>query len=48
MAYPVEVAIFTSSRALAKPRQPWIDARNDSEELDDRKLVATRELPWPT
>lgn len=30
-------------QGLAKLRQPWIDARNDSEELDDRSSAYTRE-----
>ncbi|EDL9260783.1 phosphomethylpyrimidine synthase ThiC [Salmonella enterica subsp. enterica serovar Infantis] len=37
-----EVAINVQ-QGLAKLRQPWIDARNDSEELDDRSSVYTRE-----
>ncbi|MDO8236718.1 phosphomethylpyrimidine synthase ThiC [Citrobacter werkmanii] len=30
-------------QGLAKLRQPWIDARNDSEELDDRSSAYTKE-----
>ncbi|WP_407208524.1 hypothetical protein [Citrobacter freundii] len=30
-------------RGLAKLRQPWIAARNDSEELDDRSSAYTKE-----
>ncbi|EAQ6136685.1 phosphomethylpyrimidine synthase ThiC [Salmonella enterica] len=37
-----EVAINVQ-QGLAKLRQPWIDARNDSEELDDRSSAYTRE-----
>ncbi|HCZ5131352.1 TPA: phosphomethylpyrimidine synthase ThiC [Salmonella enterica] len=37
-----EVAINVQ-QDLAKLRQPWIDARNDSEELDDRSSAYTRE-----
>ncbi|EEB9537428.1 phosphomethylpyrimidine synthase ThiC [Salmonella enterica] len=37
-----EVAI-NIQQGLAKLRQPWIDARNDSEELDDRSSAYTRE-----
>lgn len=35
-----EVAINVQ-QGLAKLRQPWIDARNDSEELDDRSSAYT-------
>lgn len=43
-----EVAINVQ-QGLAKLRQPWIDARNDSEELDDRSSAYTRErlARWP-
>lgn len=37
-----EVAINVQ-QGLAKLRQPWIDARNDSEELDDRSSAYTKE-----
>ncbi|HAK7866232.1 TPA: phosphomethylpyrimidine synthase ThiC [Salmonella enterica] len=37
-----EVAINVQL-GLAKLRQPWIDARNDSEELDDRSSAYTKE-----
>ncbi|ENH8645206.1 phosphomethylpyrimidine synthase ThiC [Salmonella enterica] len=37
-----EVAI-NIQQGLAKLRQPWIDARNDSEELDGRSSAYTRE-----
>lgn len=37
-----EVAINVQ-QGLAKLRQPWIDVRNDSEELDDRSSAYTRE-----
>ncbi|EBN6299427.1 phosphomethylpyrimidine synthase ThiC [Salmonella enterica] len=37
-----EVAINVQ-QGLAKLRQPWIEARNDSEELDDRSSAYTRE-----
>lgn len=37
-----EVAINVQ-QGLAKLRQPWIDARNDSEELDDRSSAYTEE-----
>ncbi|EAA7073786.1 phosphomethylpyrimidine synthase ThiC [Salmonella enterica subsp. enterica serovar Enteritidis] len=37
-----EVAINVQ-QGLAKLRQPWIDAHNDSEELDDRSSAYTRE-----
>ncbi|HAK2857095.1 TPA: phosphomethylpyrimidine synthase ThiC [Salmonella enterica] len=37
-----EVAINVQ-QGLAKLRQPWIDARNDGEELDDRSSAYTRE-----
>lgn len=37
-----EVAI-NIQQGLAKLRQPWIDARNDSEELDDRSSAYTKE-----
>ncbi|EEN0479094.1 phosphomethylpyrimidine synthase ThiC [Salmonella enterica] len=37
-----EVAINVQ-QGLAKLRQPWIDTRNDSEELDDRSSAYTRE-----
>ncbi len=37
-----EVAINVQ-QGLAKLRQPWTDARNDSEELDDRSSAYTRE-----
>ncbi|EBB7909730.1 phosphomethylpyrimidine synthase ThiC [Salmonella enterica] len=36
-----EVAINVQ-QGLAKLRQPWIDARNDSEELDDRSSAYTK------
>ena len=32
-------------QGLAKLRQPWIAARNDSEELDDRSSAYTKERP---
>ncbi|ECO4189282.1 phosphomethylpyrimidine synthase ThiC [Salmonella enterica] len=37
-----EVAINVQ-QGLAKLRQPWIDARNDSKELDDRSSAYTKE-----
>ncbi len=37
------VVAINVQQGLAKLRQPWIDARNDSEELDDRSSAYTRE-----